>query len=485
MLPLRRLVFENRRNDRNVWGSNRKSDTNAAAGNDRAADSVPMTVGRYLKTEREARGEDLPHVADMLRIHKSYLQAIEENEIDKLPGPTYAVGFVRAYAEHLGLDGEQVIARFKEEDKVHDRQTQLVFPSPLPEGRVPSGAVLLLALVLLSAAYGGWVYVSSPTGGIADMVPSLPDKFASMIDSEAPETVKSESAQTGSAETEAGKAEAAAAEAAKTATAESATAPVADARKAVETTPAVSATAPETTATDPAPDTSASAEAATTASGSTPPETSASTGTESAAAETSEPSQIAAATPAASVDGTASEQSTGSSAAESITAAATDRAESPASTEPAPEPSAARIQADDINAAVPQTPAETETATAAVTESTAAEGPPAPPAPDVSEGPKVYGEPGSGSRITIRAAMDSWVEIRDREGERLLTRVLRAGDRYHVPDRAGLTLVTGNAGGLEFAVDGAAVPPIGPVGDVRRNVSLTPDALKSGTAHTR
>ena len=63
-----------------------------------------MTVGRYLKTERELQGQDLQQVAEMLRIH-SYLQAIEEGEIDQLPGPTYAVGFVRAYAEYLGLEG--------------------------------------------------------------------------------------------------------------------------------------------------------------------------------------------------------------------------------------------------------------------------------------------------------------------------------------------------------------------------------------------
>ena len=69
---------------------------------------MAMTVGRYLKTERELQGQDLQQVAEMLRIQHSYLQAIEEGEIDQLPGPTYAVGFVRAYAEYLGLEGTRL-----------------------------------------------------------------------------------------------------------------------------------------------------------------------------------------------------------------------------------------------------------------------------------------------------------------------------------------------------------------------------------------
>ncbi|MEC8370398.1 MAG: DUF4115 domain-containing protein, partial [Pseudomonadota bacterium] len=67
----------------------------------------------------------------------------------------------------------------------------------------------------------------------------------------------------------------------------------------------------------------------------------------------------------------------------------------------------------------------------------------------------------------------------------LLTRVLREGDRYHVPNRASLTLVTGNAGALKFTVDGEEVADIGRPGTVRRNVRLDPQALKDGTAHTR
>jgi cytoskeleton protein RodZ len=56
---------------------------------------------------------------------------------------------------------------------------------------------------------------------------------------------------------------------------------------------------------------------------------------------------------------------------------------------------------------------------------------------------------------------------------------LRAGDTYFVPNRPGLLLLTGNAGALEVSVDGQALPPIGPIGAVRRNVSLDPENLLS------
>ena len=110
-------------------------------------------------------------------------------------------------------------------------------------------------------------------------------------------------------------------------------------------------------------------------------------------------------------------------------------------------------------------------------------GPPSAPLPSSENEPRIFGQAGEGSRIKITALVDSWVEVRADDGELLLTRVLRKGDSYHVPRQTGLTLVTGNAGGLEFSVDGKVVPEIGPIGTVRRNVKLDPKALTDGTAY--
>ena len=114
----------------------RKASSDDANGSSEMA----MTVGRYLKTERESQGQDLPQVAEMLRIHRSYLQAIEEGEIDQLPGPTYAVGFVRAYAELLGLDRNKVAERFKEEGEIPKKRAQLILPVSYTHLTLPTKA---------------------------------------------------------------------------------------------------------------------------------------------------------------------------------------------------------------------------------------------------------------------------------------------------------------------------------------------------------
>ena len=81
------------------------------------------------------------------------------------------------------------------------------------------------------------------------------------------------------------------------------------------------------------------------------------------------------------------------------------------------------------------------------------------------------------SRIVLKATQDCWVQVKNAEGDILLTRVLRPGESYEVPDEPGLTLLTGNAGGLDILVDGRKLPPLGPVGTVKRDISLDPESL--------
>ncbi|MDE0392653.1 MAG: helix-turn-helix domain-containing protein [Rhodospirillales bacterium] len=104
------------------------------------------------------------------------------------------------------------------------------------------------------------------------------------------------------------------------------------------------------------------------------------------------------------------------------------------------------------------------------------------PAVEPAYVPKVYGRTNLDSRVVITAVDDSWVQILGPDNELLLTRILHAGDSYRVPDRAGLLMVTGNAGGLEVRVDDAVAPALGPLGVVLRNIALDPDRLLAGTA---
>jgi len=79
--------------------------------------------------------------------------------------------------------------------------------------------------------------------------------------------------------------------------------------------------------------------------------------------------------------------------------------------------------------------------------------------------------------VVLRARQDSWVQVVGPGSEGLLTRVLKGGDIYLVPNRKGLLLQTGNAGGLEVEVDGRVLRPLGTAGEIRRNVSLDAETL--------
>ena len=95
-----------------------------------------------------------------------------------LPGSVYAVWL---HPRLCGISSDstptRMVRRFKDEVAGIDRQTELHFPEPVAEGRVPGGAILLIAVVLAAVAYGGWFYLSSENRSFDDMVPRLPDRF--------------------------------------------------------------------------------------------------------------------------------------------------------------------------------------------------------------------------------------------------------------------------------------------------------------------
>jgi len=71
------------------------------------------SLGDWLQSARLSRGESLDDVARITRIGKSYLEAIEQGELHKLPSEAYAKGFIRLYATHLGLSGDEAVARLQ------------------------------------------------------------------------------------------------------------------------------------------------------------------------------------------------------------------------------------------------------------------------------------------------------------------------------------------------------------------------------------
>lgn len=113
-------------------------------------------VGGTLREARQARGEDLYAVAEALRIKPSYLFALEEGDLAMTPGRTYALGFLRSYADHLGFDGSEVVRLVKETLDGAPPEAELVVPQPAREDRRPRGLLIAASILLAGLLYGSW-----------------------------------------------------------------------------------------------------------------------------------------------------------------------------------------------------------------------------------------------------------------------------------------------------------------------------------------
>jgi cytoskeleton protein RodZ len=147
------------------------------------ADMPLETVGQDLRAARQRKGEDLATVSKALKIRKDHLEALEESNFEKLPGRAYALGFVRTYAEYLGLDGPACIERFKAEIAGRDSNTDDQVRLSVPEERKwPQGSIVFVVLLVIAAIYGGYYLSVSADRMLATPVTPVPDRLASQAD---------------------------------------------------------------------------------------------------------------------------------------------------------------------------------------------------------------------------------------------------------------------------------------------------------------
>lgn len=111
-------------------------------------------IGAALKAVREFRRLSLEELADRTRIKRSYLAAIEEMRLDELPSRPFTIGYVRAYAAALGLDGEAAVERFRADEPVPD--DSLRAPVGVHNDRDPRMFVIFVAALLIVGAIVLW-----------------------------------------------------------------------------------------------------------------------------------------------------------------------------------------------------------------------------------------------------------------------------------------------------------------------------------------
>ena len=67
------------------------------------------SFGEELRRERELRQITLREISESTKINVRYLEALERNDFTHLPGGVFNKGFVRAYAQHIGIDPEAMV----------------------------------------------------------------------------------------------------------------------------------------------------------------------------------------------------------------------------------------------------------------------------------------------------------------------------------------------------------------------------------------
>ncbi len=108
------------------------------------------SFGEKLRREREVRGVSLREIAESTKISVRFLQALEEDRLDVLPGGLFPRAFVRQYAAFLGLDVDKTVA---EHVAAHgEAPAERRSPAPSTRGRMVSPGHAFLAAVAIVAA---------------------------------------------------------------------------------------------------------------------------------------------------------------------------------------------------------------------------------------------------------------------------------------------------------------------------------------------
>jgi cytoskeletal protein RodZ len=124
-----------------------------------------QTIGNYLKSGREARNIRLSEVAQSTKISKWYLDCLEKDEFDKIPGGPYIKGYISSYASYIGIEEDEILKRYDalhinsdDENEVQGHLSQERKKQKSIGFSVGKKNLLILSVVILILLTSGFAY---------------------------------------------------------------------------------------------------------------------------------------------------------------------------------------------------------------------------------------------------------------------------------------------------------------------------------------
>ncbi len=118
---------------------------------------MKLSCGQYLRTARLEKGIDLKTISNATKIGLDKLDSIENDDHTRLPSEVYVKGFIRAYAQAVGVDADEAIERYVSRTRIREHSTSNTsanFESTKPFWfRFMGVMFLLLGLMVISISY--------------------------------------------------------------------------------------------------------------------------------------------------------------------------------------------------------------------------------------------------------------------------------------------------------------------------------------------
>lgn len=141
--------------------------------------STDLSVGDILRRARLKRNLSIQDVEMAIRVSAQHITAIEEGRLEVLPGRIYALGFIKAYADHVGLNAEKILELLKRQagEKIAPPPSLATDPIMVEDFSFPTWRVLGLVVLLLISVFTFKSYYTGQSYLLEQQIPKVPKEL--------------------------------------------------------------------------------------------------------------------------------------------------------------------------------------------------------------------------------------------------------------------------------------------------------------------